>query len=324
MNTKRIDTRPWAKTDNGVIVVDKPQGWTSHDVVGKIRSLAKNRRVGHAGTLDPMATGVLVVGIGRGTKLLQYIVDAPKEYVATVRLGVATSTEDAEGEVTLAPGCGGVDADHLARVVERFVGDIQQVPSAVSAIKVDGKRAYARVRAGETVELAARPITIHSIFVLGYEPQFHRDSERPNEAPVPVMDVTIAVRCGAGTYIRALGRDIAHALGTVGHLTALRRTSVGGFSSAQARTPTQLEGETISAGALAVTTLADAAAKVLPVRLIDENESAELGYGRSIDPSDTPGVVAAIGGDGELVALVNNQSERAQVRARPVLVVMPR
>ncbi|GAA2233722.1 tRNA pseudouridine(55) synthase TruB [Rarobacter faecitabidus] len=314
MKTTRIDTRPWGPTENGIVVVDKPQGWTSHDVVGKIRSLAKNRKVGHAGTLDPMATGVLVVGIGKGTKLLQYIVDAPKEYVATIRLGVATVTEDAEGEVTATPGFADTDLTRLRAVAAGFVGDILQVPSAVSAIKVDGRRAYDRVRAGEDVELAARPVRIHAIDIVSAITEVTADG-------VAVVDVEARIECGAGTYIRALGRDIAAELGTAAHLTALRRTRIGGFAVADARTTAQLEEITERDLALPVQQLAAAAGAVLPVRRLSGDEVTELGFGRAIEASGVPGPVAAIGEDESLVALVQDSKRRGETKAWPLAVL---
>lgn len=200
---------------SGFALIDKPAGWTSHDVVGRLRRLYGQRRVGHAGTLDPMATGVLVVGLGNATRLLRFVQGQPKTYEATIRLGVGTLTDDAEGEVTATPGWEW-DPAGLSAAIQSLTGQIQQVPSAVSAIKVDGVRSYARVRAGHDVQLAARPVTVHRFEMIG-TPRVHR----------PAVDIDVVVECSSGTYVRALARDLGERLGTAGHLTALRRTAIG-------------------------------------------------------------------------------------------------
>ena len=202
---------------SGFALIDKPAGWTSHDVVGRLRRLYGQRRIGHAGTLDPMATGVLVVGLGHATRLLRYVQGQSKTYEATIRLGQGTLTDDAEGETTSAPGWV-LDEPALAGAMAGLTGDIAQTPSAVSAVKVDGVRSYARVRAGVQVALASRPVTIHRFEVLG--------TPRPAGA---VVDVDVLVECSSGTYVRALARDLGAALGTAAHLTALRRTAIGGM-----------------------------------------------------------------------------------------------
>ncbi len=218
----------------GLVVVDKSPGMTSHDVVSRVRLLAGTRKVGHAGTLDPMATGVLVLGVDRATRLLGHLMLTEKAYDATIRLGAATTTDDAEGEVVSTHPTDGVREDVVRGELARFVGDIEQVPTAVSAIKVDGQRAYARVRAGEQVELKARPVTIHELVV-------HEVSLPPDQtSDQPFVDVRISVRCSSGTYIRAIARDLGLALGTGGHLTALRRTAVGSFDLSVARTLDEL------------------------------------------------------------------------------------
>ncbi len=201
---------------SGFALIDKPAGWTSHDVVGRLRRLYGQRRVGHAGTLDPMATGVLVVGLGHATRLLRFVQGQPKTYEATIRLGVGTLTDDAEGEITSTPGWE-LDEDALADGMWALTGQIRQIPSAVSAIKVDGVRSYARVRSGQDVELSARPVVVSSFEIVG--------TPRPENACV---DVDVRVRCSSGTYVRALARDLGAGLGTAGHLTALRRTAIGG------------------------------------------------------------------------------------------------
>ncbi|MEV0720788.1 tRNA pseudouridine(55) synthase TruB [Asanoa sp. NPDC050611] len=216
-------------TGDGLIVVDKPGGMTSHDVVSRVRRLARTRRVGHGGTLDPMATGVLVIGVNKATRLLTYVIGADKSYLGTVRLGQTTVTDDAEGEVVSTSPAGAVGDDALVAAFAAQRGEIDQVPSAVSAIKIDGQRAYKRVRGGEEVALPARRVTISRLEVL--------DVRRHDE----VVDVDIDVTCSSGTYIRAIARDVGVALGVGGHLTALRRTAVGGFTLAEARTLEQLE-----------------------------------------------------------------------------------
>ncbi|HHW84152.1 MAG TPA: tRNA pseudouridine(55) synthase TruB, partial [Actinomycetales bacterium] len=206
----------------GLLLVDKPGGLTSHDVVARTRRALGTKKVGHAGTLDPMATGLLVLGVGRATRLLTYLVGVDKEYRATIRLGQSTLTDDAEGEVTSAPGATRVEDSRLDEGLAALTGAILQVPSAVSAIKVDGKRSYARVRAGEEVDLPPRPVTVHSI---------SRSAPRPSTAEdgTHVTDVDVVVACSSGTYVRALARDLGASLGVGGHLTALRRTRVGPF-----------------------------------------------------------------------------------------------
>ncbi|SFA75620.1 tRNA pseudouridine55 synthase [Cellulomonas marina] len=296
---------------DGIVVVDKPAGWTSHDVVARMRRLAGTRKVGHGGTLDPMATGVLVVGVGRATRLLTWVSGADKEYTATVRLGVATTTDDAEGEVVTAPGAGGVVRADVESAVLPLTGAVLQVPSAVSAIKVDGQRAYARVRAGEAVELAARPVTV-SAFDVG--------EARPGDAAgTPVLDVDVRVVCSSGTYVRALARDLGAALGTGGHLTALRRTRLGGFDLSAARTLEDLAAVPDDVP-LDVVDPAAAAAATLPVRPLDEAEARALSYGQAVAlVPGRDGPAAAVGPDGVLVAVV----EPRDGRDRPLLVLAP-
>ena len=281
--------------DPGLVVVDKAPGMTSHDVVARVRRLAGTRKVGHAGTLDPMATGVLVLGVDRATRLLGHLMLTEKSYDATIRLGVATTTDDAEGEVVATCAVDDVDPEAVRAELARFVGDIEQVPTAVSAIKVDGKRAYARVRDGEQVELKARPVTIHELVV----------------HDVALPDVRISVRCSSGTYIRAIARDLGAALGVGGHLTALRRTAVGSFDLSLARTLEQLSED------FAVVPIADAARATFPGVDLDDEQAAHVRFGRALDlalPDDRPHAVFAPGG--EFLALY----ERAGERARPVAV----
>ncbi|MFJ3403924.1 tRNA pseudouridine(55) synthase TruB [Promicromonospora sp. NPDC090134] len=325
---------------DGFVVVDKPQGWTSHDVVGRMRRLAGTRKVGHAGTLDPMATGVLVLGIGRATKLLTYVVGADKDYDATIRLGVATTTDDAEGTVAAVAGpdaVGRVDRAVLDAAVADLTGDILQVPTSVSAIKVDGKRAYARVRAGEEVALKARPVTVSRFEVLDVRTTTAvvpdgdlTDAGDPGEGQgdgptreVPVVDVDVRVTVSSGTYVRALARDLGAALGTGGHLTALRRTRVGGYPLDGARTLEELEAQADADGTLATLPLADAARGTFPVRELDEAEVRALGYGQWVEPSGRADVVAALSPSGTLVALLEDTRRRGESLAKPVLVLAP-
>lgn len=292
---------------DGLLVVDKPAGWTSHDVVGRARRLGATRRVGHAGTLDPMATGVLVLGIGRATRLLTFLVGCDKEYTATIRLGQRTSTDDAEGEVTAATPADQVAAEALHAGVAGLTGDLQQVPSAVSAIKVAGERAYHRARAGEHVELAPRPVTVSRFEVL---------ATRPAQAHgIPVLDVDVVVEVSSGTYVRALARDLGEALGVGGHLTALRRTRVGSFGLAQAHGLDALAA-VADPGELPVILLADAARGAFAARELSAAEATALGYGQRVD-SAQPGraePVAAFAPDGTLVAVLDESGQRARAR----------
>ena len=324
---------------DGLVVVDKPQGWTSHDVVARTRRLAATRKVGHAGTLDPMATGVLVLGVGRATRLLTYLVGADKVYTATVRLGQSTVTDDAEGEVTeargadaLLDGSGAVDDSILEPALARLRGSIEQVPSAVSAIKVDGRRSYARVRAGEDVELPARPVTVHRLEVTGASRVSSADG-------ATVVDLDVLVACSSGTYVRALARDLGQALGTGGHLTALRRIAVGPFTLQHARTVDQLvtevadDARAAAPRGLPVVSLTDAARACFPARQLDDAETAAVRVGKVLQPGGhdgapggaplepgSPGpVTAAFAPDGHVVALLQDRDGKA----RPVLVLDP-
>jgi tRNA pseudouridine55 synthase len=302
---------PATPTPDGILVVDKPSGWTSHDVVARARRLCATRKVGHAGTLDPMATGVLVLGIGRATRLLTFLVGCDKDYTATIRLGQATLTDDAEGEVTASAGASGIERDAVLAAAARLTGNVEQVPSAVSAIKVKGERAYARVRSGEAVELAARPVTV-ARFEVG-------DLRVGDVAGIPVLDVDVQVTVSSGTYVRALARDLGSALGCGGHLTGLRRTRVGGFAIADAHPLADLEAR--QGERMPVTTLADAARAAFAVRELDEAQARTLGYGQRLD-SAVPGrtdPVAAIGPDGTLVAML----DESRPTARSLVVFAP-
>ena len=289
---------------DGLVIVDKPGGMTSHDVVARIRRLAGTRRVGHAGTLDPMATGVLVVGVEKATRLLGYLTLTEKQYDATIRLGQSTSTDDAEGEITFAASAKDVSAETLATAVTSLTGEIAQVPPAVSAIKVDGQRAYRLTRAGSAPELKPRPVTVYEFTVTAIRPAADGD----------LLDVDATVRCSSGTYIRALARDLGTQFGTGGHLTRLRRTRVGGYGLEAAKTLEQL------AERFEVMPLAQAAATAFPRRDLSADEARRLAHGGRLAPGphaetkDRP--TAAYAPDGTLVALLAEQDGQA----RPLVV----
>ncbi|MDJ0339457.1 tRNA pseudouridine(55) synthase TruB [Cryobacterium sp. PH31-O1] len=285
---------------SGLLLIDKAQGWTSHDAVARTRRLAGTRKVGHAGTLDPMATGLLVLGINSSTRLLTYVVGLDKEYLATIRLGQATTTDDAEGEELTRASAERVVAITPAAVaagISDLTGDISQQPSAVSAIKVDGKRAYARVRAGEDVQLPARPVTVSEFALL---------SSTPRNG---FLDLEVRVECASGTYIRALARDLGAALGVGGHLTALRRTRIGPFRIDAAATLQDID------VVAALISPADAATRLLPRLDLSAEQAIDLGHGKRIrvEPDTTrTGPVAAIAPDGRLVGLVEYRGDQAK------------
>jgi len=295
---------PEAESKHGLVIVDKPGGMTSHDVVARIRRLAGTRRVGHAGTLDPMATGVLVVGVEKATRLLGYLTLTEKRYDATIRLGQSTATDDAEGEITGTAPAAGVSAETLATAVNALTGEISQIPPAVSAIKVDGRRAYRLTRAGQAPELKPRPVTVHEFTVTA----IRRSGD--------LLDVDATVRCSSGTYIRALARDLGAALGTGGHLVRLRRTRVGGYGLDHARTLEQL------AERFEVMPLAEAAAAAFPRRDLSADEARRLAHGARLPAValEAPGTrerpTAAYAPDGSLVALLTEQAGQA----RPLVV----
>jgi tRNA pseudouridine55 synthase len=286
------------RAPNGVLLVDKPEDITSHGVVARARRAYGTRKVGHAGTLDPMATGLLVLGLGPSTRLLTYFVGLDKVYLATIRLGSATTTDDREGEQLGATAdARGVGTARLETAIAALTGPIEQVPSSVSAIKVDGKRSYARVRAGEEVLLPARPVTVHEFAVLD-----RRDTAEG------FVDLDVRVACSSGTYIRALARDLGAALGVGGHLTALRRTAVGPFTVADA-VPLDRVGQGV-----APMDPAHAAERLFPTLRLDAAAAVDLGHGKRVPvegPDGSP--VAALGPDGRLLALVEVGSGRARV-----------
>lgn len=277
---------------SGILLIDKPAGITSHDVVARTRKRAGTRKVGHAGTLDPMATGLLVLGINNSTRLLTYLVGLDKEYFATIRLGSATNTDDADGDPIEVADPARVDAltgASVSAALGSLTGVISQVPSSVSAIRVDGKRAYTLVREGETVELPARSVTVSALEVL--------DSRRE----VGLYDLDVRVRCSSGTYIRAIARDLGAALGVGGHLTALRRSMIGPFSVADAA---DLESLDVAAALLSPATIATL---LFPVFALDSDQAVDLGHGKRLvaeRPEGPPGPVAAIAPDGRLVGLL--------------------
>jgi tRNA pseudouridine55 synthase len=289
---------------DGLVVVDKPAGWTSHDVVARLRRLAGTRKVGHAGTLDPMATGVLVVGVGKATRLLNHLATADKVYTGTIRLGAATVTDDAEGAVISTASAAGLSGDDVHVAMSALTGTMQQVPSAVSAVKVGGRRAYARVRAGETPQLAARTVTVSRFQVQAVT---RRD---PN-----LLDVEVLVDCSSGTYVRALARDLGASLGVGGHLRSLRRLRVGPYGEDQART---LDDLAALPDPVTVPLLA-AVAAAMPVREVSPNEARQLGFGRPVSVSGLAGVHAAVTDDGRVIALLRDDGDHA----RPVLVFEP-
>ncbi|QIZ98275.1 tRNA pseudouridine(55) synthase TruB [Leifsonia sp. PS1209] len=288
-------------TGSGILLVDKPQGWTSHDIVARTRRLAGTRKVGHAGTLDPMATGLLIVGLNSSTRLLTYIVGTDKEYLATIRLGQSTTTDDAEGDIVdEAPqdAVSAVTDDAIRSGIADLTGEIEQVPSSVSAIKVDGKRAYARVRAGEAVVLQARPVTVSEFELLA-----------TRRLPAAI-DLDVRVVCSSGTYIRSLARDLGAALGVGGHLTALRRTRVGSFSVEDAHPIEALDvASALVPAAVAATTLFERFD-------LTEQQAIDLTHGKRIHVADRENrggePLAAIAPTGHLVGLIEFRGKEAR------------
>jgi tRNA pseudouridine55 synthase len=289
---KRTPSNP----TSGVLLVDKPQGITSHDVVARVRRGVGTRKVGHAGTLDPMATGLLVLGVNASTRLLTWVVGLDKQYIATIRLGFATTTDDAEGDALDADAPSTIDAvtdEAITTALARLTGNILQRPSSVSAIKIDGQRAYARVRAGERVELPERPVTVSSIDI--------REIRRGE-----FIDIDVVVDCSSGTYIRAIARDLGEAVGLGGHLTALRRTSIGPFSVDDACTlDDDLAAAMLDPGAVAI--------RLFPVARLSPGDAVDLGHGKRIPMTTQGGPIAAIDEGGRLVGLVENIDGKGRV-----------
>jgi tRNA pseudouridine(55) synthase len=297
-----VSRRADADVPPGLLLVDKPGGMTSHDVVARARRVLSVRRVGHAGTLDPMATGLLVLGVGAATRLLGYVGGHDKTYEATMRLGQSTVTDDREGEVLATTSTAHLGDAAVTAALAAQAGPLLQVPSSVSAVKVAGRRSYDRVRAGEEVVLEPRAVTVHRLDV-------HRVVR-----PTPdLVDVDVTVTCTAGTYVRAIARDAGAALGVGGHLTALRRTASGPFSVADAA-PVEDAGQALATGGGAgVLGLADAARAVFPVRALSAEEARALGHGQRIPATGAPGLHAAIDADDRLVALVEDAGATARV-----------
>jgi tRNA pseudouridine55 synthase len=284
---------------SGLVVVDKPGAMTSHDVVARIRRIADTRKVGHAGTLDPMATGVLLVGVNRATRLLGHLALTEKAYDATIRLGEATTTDDAEGEVVRRTAAGHLTEEDVRSAAKGFLGDIEQRPSAVSAVKVEGRRAYARVRAGEEVELPARRVTVHEL----------RVDEVRSEGDGLAVDVS--VRCSSGTYVRALARDLGEVLGVGGHLTSLRRTAVGPFGLDRAHSLDAL------AERLELLDLSGVAREAFPTYRLDPEQAAHVRHGRPLEVVlGAPAPVAMLDAEDRFLALY----EQRGGTARPVAV----
>jgi tRNA pseudouridine55 synthase len=286
----------------GLVIVDKPGGMTSHDVVGRCRRIFGTRRVGHAGTLDPMATGVLVIGIERATKILGLLSGASKSYAATIRLGQKTSTEDAEGQLLQEVPAEQLTNASIAAAIAGLRGDIMQVPSAVSAIKIGGQRAYRLAREGHTVEIPARPVRIDRFEILAARRHGH------------LIDLDVEVDCWSGTYIRALARDLGDALAVGGHLTALRRTRVGPFGLDQARSLDDLaERPQLSY------TLDEACLQMFPRRALTTEEADAAANGRALTPAGIDGVYAAQDADGRVIALLRDDGPKT----KSIVVIRP-
>jgi tRNA pseudouridine55 synthase len=284
-----------AKTD-GLIVVDKAAGMTSHDVVARVRRIAGTRKVGHAGTLDPMATGVLVLGVNRATRLLTYVVGTDKVYAGTIRLGQSTITDDAEGEVISSASAAHLTDDEIHAAISKMTGDVDQVPSAVSAIKVKGVRSYHRVRQGEAVELPARRVRIERIDIL----KIMRQEQ--------TVDVEVEVACSSGTYIRAIARDLGNAFDVGGHLTALRRTQVGNFTLAESHTLEQLA----ELDNPVLLTLPEALARALPVRELDEDQAKIVSHGGPLPLAGLTGPYGVTGPDGNALAIMSDRDGKSR------------
>jgi tRNA pseudouridine(55) synthase len=286
----------------GILLVDKPGGMTSHDVVARARRVLSVRRVGHAGTLDPMATGLLVLGVGTATRLLGHLGGSDKVYEATVRLGQTTVTDDREGEVLTTTSAGGLDDDAVRAALAAQTGPLLQVPSSVSAVKVGGRRSYDRVRAGEEVVLEPRAVTVHRLDV-------HRITR-----PTPdLVDVEVTVACTAGTYVRAIARDAGAALGVGGHLTALRRTASGPFTTDRAAPVEEAAAALADGGGAGVLGLTEAATAIYPERRLSEEEARAVSYGQRVAATGRPGLTAAVDPAGRLVALLEDTGSGARV-----------
>jgi len=286
---------------DGFLLIDKAGGMTSHDVVAMARKRLDTRKVGHAGTLDPMATGVLVLGVGIATRLLTYITDGRKGYEATIFLGKSTHTDDKDGDLTFTAGpdvVTNISDEQIKVELNKFIGEIKQRPSLVSAIKIDGKTAHARVRAGESVEIAERDVSIYELVIKEIR-------HLPN-----AIEVDILVTCSAGTYIRAIARDLGAVLKTGGHLTYLRRTMVSPFVIDQCKQIKDAD----------LIPIGDVVEKLFPIRKLELSQSKEISFGRVIEQNSSEGVFAALDNQGNFVALLENKLQGSQIVAAPILV----
>ena len=285
---------------HGFALINKAPGLTSHDVVAQARKHFGTKKVGHAGTLDPMATGVLVLGIGSATRLLQYVTDGTKKYEATIRLGQSTHTDDREGEVLATTNASSLSEAEIQSTLKNFVGKIKQRPSSVSAIKIDGKRAHQRVRDGEVIDIPARDVEVMDIEVNA----INKVGE--------FTDVQVVITCSAGTYIRAIARDLGEVLKVGGHLTTLNRTLVSPFDISECSDLTSVQLISVAAGI----------SRILPVRTIDLSEANEISFGRAIEASNKLGAVVALDQAGEFIALLLDKEQSGRTVATPTLVAV--
>jgi tRNA pseudouridine55 synthase len=301
MTTSPPEAEP-SRPTSGLALLDKPAGWTSHQVVGRVRRLAGTRKVGHAGTLDPMATGLLIIGVEKATRLLGYLALSDKAYEATIRLGLSTITDDAEGEVITAVGASDLDEAEIEAAMSKLRGDILQVPAAVSAIKINGVRSYRRVRAGESIELSARPVTVRRFDLLG-----RKDLEVDE---VACVDLRVMVECSSGTYVRALARDLGAALGVGGHLTTLRRTRVGTFTLDEAQTLDEAERQ------LRITPMDRVARASFATVTVTEAQAGQIRNGRRLVGVILPaGTTALLNEAGRFLALYRQEGPDAIAEA---------
>jgi tRNA pseudouridine55 synthase len=291
-----------SRPTSGLALLDKPAGWTSHQVVGRIRRLAGTRKVGHAGTLDPMATGLLIIGVEKATRLLGYLALSDKAYEATIRLGISTITDDAEGEVVTAVGASDLDHAEIEAAMADLRGDILQVPTAVSAIKINGVRSYRRVRAGQSVELSERPVTVSRFDVL--------DRRETEVDGVACLALRVIIECSSGTYVRALARDLGAALEVGGHLTALRRTRVGAFTLNEAQTLEETERE------LKIIPIEHVVRSSFATLIVNETQARQIGNGRRLPGVCLPdGTTAMLNEAGSFLALYRQEGPDAVAQA---------
>jgi tRNA pseudouridine55 synthase len=291
-----------SRPTSGLALIDKPAGWTSHQVVGRIRRLAGTRKVGHAGALDPMATGLLIIGVEKATRLLGYLALSDKAYEATIRLGIATITDDAEGEVVTANGAAGLVDAEIEAAMAKLRGDILQVPAAVSAIKINGVRSYKRVRAGEPVALSERAVSIRRFDAL--------DRQELQVDGVACVDLKVVVECSTGTYVRALARDLGAALGVGGHLTTLRRTRVGAFTLDEAQTIEEAE------RGLKILPLDRVVRACFPTLIVNETQAGQIRNGRRLPGVRLPdGTTALLSQAGHFLALYRQEGPDAIAEA---------